>query len=141
MKIKNIDTYLTSTKELLESNPNNTTISITYTHVKKNDNKVRSIIKFKTFNNKSGIVHIFKTHKSKEFSKIINALGPRGCNINGNDMDGLSLSLSNVNKNDIIKEDEKLPIVEEQTVNNVPVKNNEQSTSQKKKKNKKKGKK
>lgn len=138
MKVKQIDTYITSTHSLLKSNPSGTTISITYTHVKKDDDKIRSIIKFKTYDSKNGICHVFKTHKVKEFSKLFNALGPRGCNVDGQDVDGLSLLLSNTDKDLVIKE------VNECVLSNEKIKVEAETTPepiQKKKKNKKKGKK
>lgn len=139
MKVKQIDTYITSTQSLLKSNPANTTITITYTHSKKkNDDKLRSIIKFKTFDSKTGICHVFKTHKIKEFSKLFNALGPRGCNINGADIDGLSLLLSNTEKSEIVKDNETVEKPNETVKAEVTT---NKDSSQKKKKNKKKGKK
>lgn len=141
MKVQQIDTYITSTKYLLKANPSTTTISITYTHCKKDDDKIRSIIKFKTYDPKHGICHVFKTHKIKEFSKLCNALGPRGCNIQGKDEEGLSLLLSNVSKDDVIKEAKPLettPIVETKVE---VVSQSTPEISSKKKNKKKKGKK
>lgn len=135
MKIKEIDSFITSTQSLLSTNPSNTTISITYSHCKKDDGKVRSIIKFKTFDAKHGICYTFKTHKIKEFSKLCNAFGPRGCNVQGKDVDGLSLLISNVDKKDVVTEVVAEPAAQEKT----PAA--ETSSTQKKKKNKKKGKK
>lgn len=141
MKVKQIDTYITSTKSLLKANPSTTTISITYTHCKKGDDKIRSIIKFKTYDPKHGICHVFKTHKIKEFSKLCNALGPTGCNIQGTDEDGLSLLLSNVSRDEVIKESkpaETTPAVEsKQEASTLAA----SETSSKKKNKKKKGKK
>lgn len=140
MKIKQIDTYITSTQSLLKSNPSGATITITYTHSKKkNDDKLRSIIKFKTYDAKTGICHVFKTHKIKELSKLFNALGPRGCNVNGEDIDGLSLLLSNTEKSEVVQE--TLPEI---TTTTDIIKTDSDAateTNQKKKKNKKKGKK
>jgi hypothetical protein len=136
MKVKQIDTYIKSTQSLLKANPSTTTISITYTHSKKDDDKIRSIIKFKTYDPKHGICYVFKTHKIKEFSKLCNALGPKGCNIQGKDEDGLSLLLSNVERNDIIKE--STPV---ETSNIEAKPDTILKPASKKKKNKKKGKK
>lgn len=140
MRTKNIDEYILNTQSLIKSNPITTTISITYTHASKDDNKVKTIVKFKTYDPKHGICHTFKTHKIKEFSKLFNALGPRGCNINGNDIDGLSLSLSNVDKSLIINESTPNP---EEPVKGINTNSNTEKSkeSSKKKKNKKKGKK
>lgn len=140
MKVKQIDTYITSTQSLLKSNPSGTTISITYTHCKKDD-KIRSIIKFKTYDAKHGICHVFKTHKIKEFSKLFNALGPRGCNVKGEDVEGLSLLLSNVTKDEVIVNE---PELETKSKENTPAEFEpvvESNTQKKKSKNKKKGKK
>ncbi|GAV28730.1 hypothetical protein PMKS-002205 [Pichia membranifaciens] len=104
----------------------------------KDDDKIRSIIRFKTYDPKSGICHVFKTHKVKEFSKLFNALGPRGCNVDGQDVEGLSLLFSNTDKDSIIKE------VSEPVPSNEKIKAEAEASpepSQKKKKNKKKGKK
>lgn len=152
MKVKQIDTYITSTQSLLKSNPSGTTITITYTHSKskskKNDGKdnLKTIIKFKTFEPRTGICHNYKTHKIKEFSKLFNALGPRGCNIEGKDIDGLSLLLANSEKADVVKEEEIAASTaasavqgdagKTQNTHEAPV-----ETTQKKKNKKKKGKK
>lgn len=137
MKVKQIDEYIIATQELLKANPSSTTISITYTHSKKksDDGVIKSIIKFKTFDPKHGICYNFKTHKIKEFSKLANALGPRGCNVQGTDIDGLSLTLSNAEKSDVVKQVE---VVEETSKEATPV---PESNAQKKKSKKKKGKK
>lgn len=140
MKIKQIDSYITSTQSLLKSNPSGATITITYTHSKKkNDDKLRSIIKFKTYDAKTGICHVFKTHKIKELSKLFNALGPRGCNVNGEDIDGLSLLLSNTEKSEVVQE--TLPEITTTTDITKIDSDAATETNQKKKKNKKKGKK
>lgn len=138
MKVKQIDTYITSTQSLLKANPSGTTISITYTHIKKDDGMIRSIIKFKTYDAKLGICHVFKTHKIKEFSKLFNALGPRGCNVDGQDVDGLSLLLTNADKDAVVKETAEAAPPKEKIKAETDL---TPEPSQKKKKNKKKGKK
>lgn len=138
MRVKQIDEYITLTQDLLRANPSATTISITYTHSKKksdDDSINKSIIKFKTYDARHGICYNFRTHKIKEFSKLANALGPRGCNVQGVDINGLSLILSNVEKSDVVKENE--PVIENtKEVTPLP-----ESNPQKKKGKKKKGKK
>jgi hypothetical protein len=138
MRVKDIDAYITQTQALLKASPSSTTISITYTHRKKNDEDIKAVIRFKTYDAKHGICHVFKTHKIKEFSKLCNALGPRGCNVNGEDVDGISLILSNAKKEDVVKEE--APKVDEETVQRESTPATD-SAPQKKKKNKKKGKK
>lgn len=141
MKIKQIDEYIKSTQSLLKANPSTTTISITYTHSQKkktdDDTVIKSIIKFKTYDPKHGISFNFKTHKIKEFSKLANALGPRGCNVEGVDVEGISLILSNTEKSEVVPQ---TPVVEEaQTDANTST--TQEPTTQKKKSKKKKGKK
>lgn len=139
MRVKDIDEYITKSQELLMAAPSSTTISITYTHRnKKEEDTLKSVIRFKTYDAKHGICHVFKTHKIKEFSKLCNALGPRGCNVNGTDMDGISLTLSNAKKEDVVKEEETTPAVESTQKESTP---SADSAPSKKKKNKKKGKK
>lgn len=137
MKVKQIDTYITSTRDLLKANPSGTTISITYTHSKSNKDKPKTIIKFKTNDPRCGICYSYKTHKIKEFSKLFNALGPNGCNVQGEEQEGLSLILSNVDKKDVIEE--TTTQLQESTTEPAPAKVPE--TTQRKKNKKKKGKK
>ncbi|VEU20233.1 DEKNAAC101078 [Brettanomyces naardenensis] len=74
--ISKADTYIEKSVQLLKANPRDTSVGVTYTHSK--TEKKRPIVRFKTYNDKGGICLTFRTYKMKEFSRILNALGPRG---------------------------------------------------------------
>lgn len=69
------DNFIEKSVQLMKSGPANTKVSITYTH---SGEKRKPIVKFKLFNPVTGICLSLRTHKAKEFSRIMNALGPRG---------------------------------------------------------------
>lgn len=69
---------------------------------------------------------------------MFNALGPRGCNVDGQDVDGLSLLLTNADKDAVVKETAEAAPPKEKIKAETDL---TPEPSQKKKKNKKKGKK
>ncbi|GMM27310.1 hypothetical protein DAMA08_000260 [Martiniozyma asiatica (nom. inval.)] len=100
-KIKKIDSYILSTKELLNSHPE---CLITTSHTLKHN---KPLIRFKTYTPKSGICYVFETRKVKDFAKVCNALGARGCVVDGKEIDGLACALMNANKEDIVIEEKE----------------------------------
>ncbi|KAH3671139.1 hypothetical protein OGAPHI_000850 [Ogataea philodendri] len=102
------DWFIQKSLDLLKASPDDTTVSITYTHSKSGSKSTtkppKAVIKFKTFNPKTGICLTFKTYKSKEFNRLVNVLGPRGSSMTKTDnqekktihLDGFSSVMSNV---------------------------------------------
>lgn len=103
--IKDIDSYIEASRKLLKSIPS-ATLSVSYTHTKSG----KSQIKFKSYDPKTGICYTFATRKQKEFSKMCNALGPRGCSVGAGETEGLSLLLMNVTKDAIVPAEEPAPV-------------------------------
>lgn len=137
--IKDIDTYIISTGKLLKTIPS-ATISVSYTHTKSG----KSLMKFKSYDPKHGICYTFSTRKQKEFSKLCNALGPRGCSIGSSEIEGLSLLLMNTQKDEVVPIEEPTTIAADPVASSKPQEATptpEQNTSSSKNKKKKKGKK
>lgn len=136
--IKDIDAYIVSTGKLLKTIPS-ATLSVSYTHTKSG----KSLIKFKSYDPKHGICYTFSTRKQKEFSKLCNALGPRGCSIGSTETDGLSLLLMNAPKDEVVPIEE--PVAAEPTHDSTPAVPTQEltpaATTSSKNKKKKKGKK
>ncbi|KAG7707110.1 hypothetical protein KL914_002994 [Ogataea haglerorum] len=139
--IKQSDQFIQRSLELLQASPEDTTVSITYTHSRvksaKTGKPAKALIKIKTYNPQTGICLNFKTHKAKEFSRMINVLGPRGSSMtkvensekNTIHLDGFSSVMSNVEfKEEVAPAPAAAPVPE-------------QAESGGKKKSKKKGKK
>lgn len=78
MSLKPIDSYIKNSISLFESNPSQSLISITY---RAPNDKDSSLVTFKTHNSHLGSNYKFKTNKSKDVSRLLNALGPRGVSI------------------------------------------------------------
>lgn len=96
--VKSADVFIERSLHLLETNPASTRISITYgseskRQSKKKQHKItkpetttspsenKSFVSFKTYDPISGQLHKLKTHKTKELSKLLTALGPHGVSI------------------------------------------------------------
>ncbi|KAK6465478.1 signal recognition particle 9 kDa protein-domain-containing protein [Scheffersomyces coipomensis] len=161
--IKNIDSFIELATDLLVAYPNTTLLSITYTNVsKKNKKKSESssgvtkksnasnCVNIKLYEPNAGKTHKYKTYKIKELSRLLTFIGPRGVNIGGDHMVGLSSIMSNV-KYDESKEieDAENEIIRESTpavgggedvgdrLSPVPVSKSTKSKSKNKKKKKK----
>ncbi|CCF57953.1 hypothetical protein KAFR_0D03050 [Kazachstania africana CBS 2517] len=80
MSVKPIDTFIVNGIRLFEINPSQSTISITYNP--KNGKKEKSSnVSFKIHNPHLNTNYKFRTNKSKDVSKLLNSLGPRGVTI------------------------------------------------------------
>lgn len=80
---------------LLTVNLSQTRISITYGSNTKKDNsdkiskhKAESFVSFKVFDPSSGVLYKLKTHKVKDLSRVLTALGPHGVVITHGDKNG-----------------------------------------------------
>lgn len=90
--VKPLDTFITNSISLLEANPSQTLVSISYgSEAKKRKlgekdssralSQHKSLVSFRTHNTHLGISYKFKTNKSKDVSRLLSALGPRGVQI------------------------------------------------------------
>ncbi|AMD18878.1 HBL024Cp [Eremothecium sinecaudum] len=141
MSVKPIDTFISNSLQLLSANPSQTSISFTYKN-KNVDDKQYSHVTFKTRNSHLGLNCKFRTKKSKDVSRLLSALGPRGVNIvtssiekkkikqKSKDVVGMATLLVNTEVKEYIPESATVGGGSSSTVNNV-----------KSKKSKKKGKK
>lgn len=90
MTVNSIDTYIQDSVRLLKVAPSTSTITITYKTIEnKNDTTTdkknienKSSVSFKTKNSQSSTSYTFSTNKSKDLSRLLSALGPRGVTIN-----------------------------------------------------------
>ncbi|QLL30562.1 hypothetical protein HG536_0A03800 [Torulaspora globosa] len=80
MSVKPIDTFITNSVQLFEVNPSQTILSISYKW-KPQSSKKKPVVSFKTHNAHLSSCYKFKTNKSKDVSRLLSALGPRGVTI------------------------------------------------------------
>ena len=78
MSVRPIDTFITNSVKLFEANPSQATISITYAH---NPELERTRVTFRSSNPHLNSTYKFATNKSKDVSRLLNALGPRGVTV------------------------------------------------------------
>ncbi|SCU92366.1 LAFA_0F09868g1_1 [Lachancea sp. 'fantastica'] len=76
MSSTRLDGYITSSIALLEANPSSTVVSIRYQSGAK-----AGKVTFRTTNAQLLAHHKFSTSKSKDVSRLLSALGPRGVSI------------------------------------------------------------
>ncbi|SCW04547.1 LAFE_0H15940g1_1 [Lachancea fermentati] len=76
MSIKPLDSFITNSISLLEANPSQTLVSISY-----RNKDGQSLASFKAHNSHLGTTYKFRTSKSKDVSRLLSALGPRGVSI------------------------------------------------------------
>ncbi|CCD27331.1 signal recognition particle subunit SRP21 NDAI_0K01400 [Naumovozyma dairenensis CBS 421] len=82
MSVKPIDTFITSSVKLFEVNPSQTTFTISYRGPSDTDNnKKKTSVSFRSHNAHLGVSYKFNTNKSKDVSRLLNAIGPRGVSI------------------------------------------------------------
>lgn len=153
MSVKPIDTFITNSVQLFEANPSQTIFSISYKCKSKSTQK-KPVVSFKTHNSHLSNHYKFKTNKSKDVSRLLSALGPRGVSITRGKIEKRAMKpvtkkLAKKNKKKAHVKDvvglstlmvntdvkEYVPAVEETT------KQTETTSSKKKKQNKNKGKK
>lgn len=141
-----MESFIQSTAELLEAFPS-ATVSITYTNAAKKksaDSKTtRHTAKFKVFEAHSGKCIQYRTSKSKELSRLLTYLGPRGVlslkrahddDDDENKKPKLVVGASSVMANTKFEETEPVAAAETETAAPVEA----EKKSKKKKKNKKK---
>lgn len=148
MSVKPIDTFITNSVQLFEVNPSQTVFSVSYKW-KSKDSKKKPIVSFRTHNAHLSNHYKFKTNKSKDVSRLLSALGPRGVTINRGKIEKrVSKDSSKKSKKESKSRDvvglsklmvntevkEYVPVVQEKTPQ-------AESSSKKKSKNKNKGKK
>lgn len=80
MSAKPIDTFITNSVQLFEANPSQTIFSIAY-KCKHEGAARKPVVSFKTHNPHLSSHYKFKTNKSKDVSRLLSALGPRGVSI------------------------------------------------------------
>lgn len=101
MSVKPIDNYITNSVRLFEVNPSQTLFSISYKPpTQKTDTKVF----FRTHNSHLSLNYKFTTNKSKDVSRLLSALGPRGVSITPGKIEKIAQSKK---KNNKIKESSK----------------------------------
>ncbi|CAB4257136.1 similar to Saccharomyces cerevisiae YKL122C SRP21 Subunit of the signal recognition particle (SRP), which functions in protein targeting to the endoplasmic reticulum membrane [Maudiozyma barnettii] len=87
MSIKPLDSYIKNSVRVFEANPSETIFTITYKPSKEEEKKEnhkknrKPSVSFKTHNNHLDTNYKFETNKSKDVSRLLNALGPRGVSI------------------------------------------------------------
>ncbi|EDO17750.1 hypothetical protein Kpol_1033p57 [Vanderwaltozyma polyspora DSM 70294] len=81
MSIKPIDSYISNSVKLFEVNPSQTVFSLTYKFPKNSNN---CTVKFNTHNSHLSSNYNFKTCKSKDVSRLLSAIGPRGVTVSMN---------------------------------------------------------
>jgi len=137
------DNFIEKSVQLMKSSPAKTRVSITYTH---KGEKRRPIVRFKLFNPVTGICLSLSTHKAKEFSRIMNALGPRGTAVTKHvnpgtpdekiedvKLEGLGCIMTNTKFSEQEREEESKQKTEKQRTDNTT----EKTTSKHKKRSKK----
>ncbi|CCH59714.1 hypothetical protein TBLA_0B08990 [Henningerozyma blattae CBS 6284] len=97
MSVKPIDTYIQDSVRLFQVSPSTSTITITYKtkkdklnkKEKETDEQIKSTktqpvnsVSFVTTNNQTSTHYSFETRKTKDVSRLLSALGPRGVTIN-----------------------------------------------------------
>ncbi|CCC66997.1 hypothetical protein NCAS_0A04390 [Naumovozyma castellii] len=96
MSVKPIDTFITSSVKLFEVNPSQTVISLTYKTP--TEKKRQSDVIFKTHNPHLGTSYKFSTNKSKDVSRLLNAVGPRGVSVIPGRIERLNQTAAKVSK-------------------------------------------
>lgn len=86
MSAKPIDTFVTNSVKLFEANPSQTSFTILYQYrsgpsESKKDNKKVPEVSFRTHNGSLSTNYKFTTRKSKDVSRLLSALGPKGVTI------------------------------------------------------------
>lgn len=81
MSVKPIDSFISNSVKLFEANPSQTTFCIAYRNEAVRDGKNRPKVSFKTHNAHLGAHFKFQTNKSKDVSRLLSALGPRGVTV------------------------------------------------------------
>ncbi|BAO39390.1 signal recognition particle subunit SRP21 [Kluyveromyces marxianus] len=71
-----LDTFITSSLKVLETNGSGTNVVMKYKPGKK-----RSVVKFRTKNDRLGLSYGFKTRDAKEVSRGLSAMGPTGVSL------------------------------------------------------------
>ncbi|KAK6197481.1 signal recognition particle 9 kDa protein-domain-containing protein [Scheffersomyces amazonensis] len=106
--VKSIDTFIELSSDLLAAYPNTTLLSITYSNESKKSKKDKvagsvskknvatNRVNIKLYEPHAGKVLKFKTFKSKELSRLLSFVGPRGVNIGETHVEGLSSVMSGV---------------------------------------------
>lgn len=112
--VSSIDKFIELSTDLLINYPTTTTLSITYTNFSKksssssnsnsksNTNKSSSThgVNFKLYEPNLGKVIKYNTKKSKELSKLLNFIGPKGLNNDNLHVLGLASLMTNVKYED-----------------------------------------
>lgn len=101
MSVKPIDNYITNSVRLFEVNPSQTLFSISY---KPPTQKTDTKVSFRTHNSHLSLNYKFTTNKSKDVSRLLSALGPRGVSITPGKIEKIAQSKK---KNNKIKESSK----------------------------------
>ncbi|AQZ17746.1 SRP21 (YKL122C) [Zygosaccharomyces parabailii] len=81
MSIKPIDSFISNSVKLFEANPSQTTFCIAYKSEAIPNGKINPKVSFKTHNAHLGAYYKFQTNKSKDVSRLLSALGPRGVTV------------------------------------------------------------
>lgn len=146
-----METFIQSSSDLLEAYPG-ATVSITYANVAKKLQKedlkrASNVVKFKVHDAKLGKSIQYLTYKSKELSRILTYLGPRGVSMKRKNEETeatekkqkLSVGAASVMSNTKIEEEEPTPASENEKQSTPAVEEpTSTKSSKKKKKNKKK---
>ncbi|KAG0659833.1 hypothetical protein C6P45_001742 [Maudiozyma exigua] len=74
--VKPLDSYIKNSARLFEANPSETIFTLTYKPIKENTKKTSVV--FATHNSQLDTNYKFITNKSKDVSRLLNAIGPRG---------------------------------------------------------------
>lgn len=74
--VKPLDSYIKNSVRLFEANPSETIFTLTYKPIK--ESKKKTSVIFATHNSQLDTNYKFTTNKSKDVSRLLNAIGPRG---------------------------------------------------------------
>ncbi|QEU59380.1 Srp21 [Kluyveromyces lactis] len=78
MSVSDLDTFITGSLRLLETNASQTKITMKY---RPQSDDIHSKVTFRTKNDSLGLVYKYKTAHSKELSRGLSAVGPTGVNL------------------------------------------------------------
>ncbi|CDO95934.1 unnamed protein product [Kluyveromyces dobzhanskii CBS 2104] len=78
MSVSDLDTFITGSLRLLESNASQTKITMKY---RPQSDIVNSKVSFRTKNDSLGLTYKYNTANLKEFSRGLSAVGPTGVNL------------------------------------------------------------
>mgnify|MGYP003365443611 CR=1 FL=1 len=115
--VKPLDSYIKNSVRLFEANPSETIFTLTYKPIKESTKKTSVI--FATHNSQLDTNYKFTTNKSKDVSRLLNAIGPRGVSTIPTKIERQAMRKNKTNKK--VKKNKKAKIVDTIGISNLIV--------------------